>query len=119
MRTTGHRPATMPQFEDERRHALTLAWVWALSLLPAVGLAYVAAALTFGLLDQDMSHAPAWADLIAWSVAIAVLAVPTVNAIRYGLRARRWGFPSGIWPVLIGAVLGGGYIVAVIAYVVG
>lgn len=119
MRTIGHEPRTMPEFEDERRHELSVAWLYAIGVVPAVGLAYVAAAVTFGLLNQDMSHAPAWADVIAWGVAIAVLAVPAVGALVHGQRARRWGYPAGIWPMLVGGGLGGAYVVAVLAYVIG
>ncbi len=114
MSTLRHAPKPVPEFEEDRRHVLNLAWVCAICTVPAILLGYLAAIITYAALGENVSHAPAWADWIAWLVAIAVLLVPTVGAIRYGHQARQWGLKAGVWPMVIAAAVGGSYTLLVL-----
>ncbi|WP_406832059.1 hypothetical protein ABEG17_04315 [Pedococcus sp. KACC 23699] len=96
------------------------AW-WSLALYP---LSFVASFIVgegiFSALTSDTEHPSVWQVLTAGVPALLVFVLPGVLAVWQGRRAMRSGRSDGRVPAIVGAAIGGGFVVLNLAsYLVG
>ena len=107
MTTSGTSAGTPAEQETrEGRRALITAWI-SVALLPVSFLAAMVlgdALLSLqGYQSGGDEPIPLGVVALAGIPAVLVLIAPTIPAMVFGVRARRLGVPSGIWPAVIGA----------------
>jgi hypothetical protein len=88
---------------------LARAWI-SLAFIPVFFfVSFAAAQGIYALTGYDPSTGvtpPLWADLVAGLPALAILLIPCVAGVVYGLRAARAGVRAGLVPAVLGVLLG-------------
>jgi len=96
------------------RSALSRAWI-SIALVPVFFfLSFLVQTGIYVLTGHDPSTGdvpPLWANLAAGLPGLAILLVPCVAGVVYGLRAARAGVRSGLVPAVLAALLGVGALV--------
>lgn len=67
----------------------------------------------------ENADAPIWAVVVASTLIVAVAVIPSVAAIHFGRRATKAGDRRGVYPAVIGAVAGVGWVVLTVVSEVG
>jgi hypothetical protein len=67
----------------------------------------------------ETADAPDWADVVASVLVVAVVLLPCVSAVYFGRRASEAGDRRGVYPVVVGALAGIGWITLTIVTAVG
>ena len=67
----------------------------------------------------ENADAPVWAVVVASALAVVVVLTPCVAAVYFGRRAIKGGDRRGLFPAVIGAVAGVGWVVLTIVSEVG
>lgn len=67
----------------------------------------------------ENADAPVWADGVASALILAVVLIPSVAAVYFGRRAMKTGDRRGVYPAVIGAVAGVGWVTLTIVTAVG
>lgn len=67
----------------------------------------------------ENADAPVWADVVASALIVAVVLIPSVAAVYFGRRATKAGDRHGVYPAVIGAVAGLGWVTLTIVTAVG
>ncbi len=115
MASTTHTTSSSSNAADEQgprtRSPLARAWI-SIALVPAFFVvAFAAAQVIYAQTGYDPSagaNPPLWADLAAGLPALAILLVPCVAGVFYGVRAIRAGVRAGLVPAVLAALLGVG-----------
>ena len=89
---------------------LRRAW-WSLALYPvSFVLAFVIGEGLFSMLVEEGADATVWEILLAATPALLVFVAPGVAAYLFGRRARHGGREDALAPMVIGAVVGLGFV---------
>jgi hypothetical protein len=67
----------------------------------------------------ENADAPVWVVVVASALVVAVVLIPSVAAVYFGRRAIKTGDRRGMYPAVIGAVAGVGWVVLTIVSEVG
>lgn len=67
----------------------------------------------------ENADAPVWAVVVASALVVVVVLIPCVAAVYFGRRATKAGDRRGMYPAVIGAVAGFGWVVLTIVSEVG
>lgn len=111
MQLTGANHAAVPG-DDPGRRAVTHGWISLLLIPVAFMLAFVVGDGMSNLVDSPAAGdpQPGWVMWVASVPAIVIFLVPCAAAVLYGQRARRAGWRSGLVPLVVGGVLGLGWL---------
>ena len=114
---TNRVPRRTAPMGDPGRRALLWAWVCVALVPPAFLLAFAVGEGLSSLLGYPVGGAtpPVWVMWVASVPAILVFLVPCVGAVAYGQMARQAGARAGLWPLVIGAVIGISWLVTNLA----
>lgn len=69
--------------------------------------------------EPENADAPVWAVVVASALVVAVVVIPSVAAVYFGRRATKGGDRRGVYPAVIGAVVGVGWVVLTVVSEVG
>lgn len=120
--STGHGAPAGGMFvhRDEADKAYHRAW-WSLALYPvSFAGAFAIGEGLYSALTDGAGDAAFWQVMVAGIPAMIVFIVPGVLAVWQGRKAMRLGRPEGRWPAIVGAVIGGGFVLQnAAAYVLG
>jgi uncharacterized membrane protein YhaH (DUF805 family) len=89
------------------------AWWSLLAFVPAFGLAFAVGeglAAALGHPPGGADQAPWWVMVVAGVPALVVFVVPAVLAWHFGRRAMDLGDPHGRYPLVVGLVVAGGFV---------
>jgi hypothetical protein len=95
------------------------AWI-SIALIPlALFLGAILSEQVYRLMGYEpMATVPLWLDLVGWIPTLVVFSIPCVTAVLSGREAYRTGDNRGRIPMLIGGLLGIGFLVMAIQAVV-
>jgi hypothetical protein len=101
------------------RHPLSRAWI-SIALIPvALFLGSILSELFYRLMGYEpMATVPLWFDLVGWIPTLVVFSIPCVAAVRYGRESQSTGDRRGRVPMIIGYLIGIGFLVMAIHSVV-
>ena len=101
------------------RHPFRRAWI-SVALMPAaLFLGSILSELLYRLMGYEpMATVPLWFDLVGWIPTLVVFSIPCVAAVRYGREAQRTGDRRGRVPLIIGYLIGIGFLIMAIQAVV-
>ncbi len=101
------------------RHPLRRAWI-SIALMPvALFIGAILSEQLYRLMGYDPgATVPLWLDLVGWIPALGMFAIPCAATVRYGREATRAGDRRGRVPLIIGYVIGIGFLIMAIHSVV-